>query len=128
MDFEARKQKALAIMASRKMWKSNYAPLLIRLLWRLGIKIPPLPLAPLWQVFVVMAVSLSVGSGLWMYWTVWWAQEGVNPLFACEISLIGFDTPNVSIRRIFHYCTSNPCTRFAFTTVTAGICSASINP
>ena len=24
MDFEARKQKALAIMASRKMWKSNY--------------------------------------------------------------------------------------------------------
>lgn len=41
MDFEARKQKALAIMASRKMWKSNYAPLLIRLLWRLGINIPP---------------------------------------------------------------------------------------
>ena len=50
MDFEARKQKALAIMASRKMWKSNYAPLLIRLLWRLGINIPPLPFAPLWQV------------------------------------------------------------------------------
>ncbi len=41
MDFEARKQKALAIMASCKMWKSNYAPLLIRLLWRLGINIPP---------------------------------------------------------------------------------------
>lgn len=40
MDFEARKQKALAIMASCKMWKSNYAPLLIRLLWRLGINIP----------------------------------------------------------------------------------------
>ena len=35
MDFEARKQKALAIMASRKMWKSNYAPPLIRLMWRL---------------------------------------------------------------------------------------------
>lgn len=40
MDFEARKQKALAIMASRKMWKSNYAPPLIRLMWRLGINIP----------------------------------------------------------------------------------------
>lgn len=46
MDFEARKQKALAIMASRKMWKSNYAPPLIRLMWRLGINIPPLPFAP----------------------------------------------------------------------------------
>lgn len=51
MDFEARKQKALAIMASRKMWKSNYAPPLIRLMWRLGINIPPLPFAPFWQVF-----------------------------------------------------------------------------
>ncbi|HDZ2430992.1 DUF6404 family protein [Klebsiella pneumoniae] len=67
MDFEARKQKALAIMASRKMWKSNYAPL--------------------WQVFGVMAGSFSVGYGLWMYWMVWRAQ-GMPPLFACKISLI----------------------------------------
>ncbi|HBR6924824.1 TPA: hypothetical protein MEF31_005389 [Klebsiella pneumoniae] len=87
MDFEARKQKALAIMASRKMWKSNYAPLLIRLLWRLGINIPPLPFAPFWQVFVVMTGYFSPGYGLWMYWTVWRAQ-GMPLLFACEISLI----------------------------------------
>ncbi len=52
MDFEARKQKALAIMASCKMWKSNYAPLLIRLLWRLGINIPP-------------AAVCSVLAGFW---------------------------------------------------------------
>ncbi len=75
MDFEARKQKALAIMASCKMWKSNYAPLLIRLLWRLGINIPPLPFAPFWQVFGVMAGSFSVGYGLWMYWMVWRAGD-----------------------------------------------------
>lgn len=71
MDFKARKQKALAIMASRKMWKSNYAPPLIRLMWRLGINIPPLPFAPFWQVFCVMTSSFSVGYGLWMYWMVW---------------------------------------------------------
>lgn len=29
---------------------------------------------------------------------------------------------------LFHCRTSNPCTRFALTTVTTGICSASINP
>lgn len=87
MDFEARKQKTLAIMASRKMWKSNYAPLLIRLLWQLGIKIPPLPFAPLWQVLGVMTGSFSVGYGLWMYWMVWRAQ-GMPHLFACKISLI----------------------------------------
>lgn len=80
MDFEARKQKALAIMASRKMWKSNYAPLLIRLLWRLGINIPPLPFAPLWQVFVVMTGYFSLGYGLWMYWTVWRAPGDASPV------------------------------------------------
>lgn len=79
MDFEARKQKALAIMASRKMWKSNYAPPLIRLMWRLGINIPPLPFAPFWQVFCVMTSSFSVGYGLWMYWMVWRTQ-GMPPL------------------------------------------------
>ncbi|MDI7074987.1 DUF6404 family protein [Pseudomonas aeruginosa] len=53
------------------MWKSNYAPPLIRLMWRLGINIPPLPFAPFWQVFCVMTSSFSVGYGLWMYWMVW---------------------------------------------------------
>ncbi|OVF85786.1 hypothetical protein B5L83_07825 [Klebsiella pneumoniae] len=60
---------------------------MIRLLWRLGINIPPLPFAPFWQVFGVMAGSFSVGYGLWMYWMVWRAQ-GMPPLFACKISLI----------------------------------------
>lgn len=59
MDFEERKQKALAIMASRKMWKSNYAPPLIRLLWWLGVKIPLLPFASFWQVFGLMTGGFS---------------------------------------------------------------------
>ncbi|MFW8183281.1 DUF6404 family protein, partial [Klebsiella pneumoniae] len=46
------------------MWKSNYAPPLIRLMWRLGINIPPPPFAPFWQVFCVMTSSFSVGYGL----------------------------------------------------------------
>ena len=111
MDFEARKQKALAIMASRKMWKSNYAPLLIRLLWRLGINIPPLPFAPLWQVFGVMAGSFSVGYGLWMYWMVWRAQ-GMPPLFACKISLIGvrLENGNYPTLRLFFVQSGIDCT------------------
>lgn len=36
MDFEVRKQKALAIMVRRNMFKCNYAPPLIRFLWWLG--------------------------------------------------------------------------------------------
>jgi hypothetical protein len=40
MDFEVRKQKALAIMVRHNMFKCNYAPPLIRFLWWLGVKIP----------------------------------------------------------------------------------------
>jgi hypothetical protein len=85
MDFEARKQKALAIMASRKMWKSNYAPLLIRLLWRLGINIPRCRLlrsGRRWRdgrLFLRRIWTVDVLDGV----------AGLMPLlFACEISLI----------------------------------------
>lgn len=87
MEFEARKQKALAIMADRRMWKSNYAPPLVRLLWRLGIKIPPLPFMSFWRLFVVMAVPFSIGYGLLMYLMVWRTQ-GMSPYSACVLSLL----------------------------------------
>ncbi|MCW9474420.1 DUF6404 family protein [Klebsiella grimontii] len=87
MDFEERKQKALTIMADRRMWKSNYAPPMIRLLWWLGVKIPPPPFASFWQILVLMAVWFSVAYGLLMYFQVWRIQ-GMNPLFACMLSVI----------------------------------------
>ncbi|HGC4715092.1 TPA: DUF6404 family protein [Escherichia coli] len=31
------------MMDSKKMWRSNYAPPLLCILWRLGIRLPPLP-------------------------------------------------------------------------------------
>ena len=55
MDFKERKQKALAIMASRKMWKSNYAPPLIRLLYFMVWR--PQGMSPLFAC----AVSLIAG-------------------------------------------------------------------
>lgn len=37
MTFEQKKARAIALMDSKKMWRSNYAPPLLRILWRLGI-------------------------------------------------------------------------------------------
>ncbi|EPT0048998.1 DUF6404 family protein, partial [Escherichia coli] len=34
MTFEQKKARAIALMASKKMWQSNYAPPLLRILWR----------------------------------------------------------------------------------------------
>ncbi|MBL0854129.1 hypothetical protein IB694_04772 [Escherichia coli] len=59
MTFEQKKARAIALMDSKKMWRSNYAPPLLRILWRLGIRLPPLPFMPFWQVTVLM-------GGLWV--------------------------------------------------------------
>ncbi|MDP1412139.1 DUF6404 family protein, partial [Klebsiella pneumoniae] len=49
--------------------------------------IPPLPFAPLWQVFCVMTSTFCVGDGVWMYGMVLRTQ-GMPPLFACKTSFI----------------------------------------
>ena len=54
MTFEQKKARAIALMDSKKMWRSNYAPPLLRILWRLGIRLPPLPFMPFWQVTLLM--------------------------------------------------------------------------
>ncbi|MEJ6226348.1 DUF6404 family protein, partial [Escherichia coli] len=65
MTFEQKKARAIALMDSKKMWRSNYAPPLLRILWRLGIRLPPLPFMPFWQVTLLMgsssAYSLAAG-------------------------------------------------------------------
>lgn len=84
--FERRKQKAIALMDSRKMWRSNYAPPLLRGVWKLGLKIPPLPFVPFWQVLVWMTILYGVPWGLMMYFGRW-REEGMPPLVACGHSL-----------------------------------------
>ena len=34
MAFEEKKKKAIALMEEKKMWRSNYAPPLLRLFWK----------------------------------------------------------------------------------------------
>ena len=66
MNFEEKKERAIAIMESKKMWSSNYAPPLLRLAWRMGVRIPPLPFAPFWQVALLMGTS-NVGLHMERY-------------------------------------------------------------
>ncbi len=58
MTFEQKKSSGHCPDGQQKMWRSNYAPPLLRILWRLGIRLPPLPFMPFWQVTVLT-------GGLW---------------------------------------------------------------
>lgn len=60
MGFEAKKKHAIAIMESKRMWRSNYAPPLLHLAWKAGLKIPPLP-------FCLILANHFVDG--WMVWS-----------------------------------------------------------
>jgi len=53
--FERRKARALALMAAKKIWPSNSAPPLHRLLWKMNIHLPPPSFTPFWLNLVVFA-------------------------------------------------------------------------
>lgn len=67
MSFEEKKERAIAIMESKKMWRSNYAPPLLRILWKTGVRIPPLPFASFWQVTLLMGTWFGPVWGFFMW-------------------------------------------------------------
>jgi hypothetical protein len=87
MTFEERKALAIAIMDSKKMWKSNYAPPLLRGLWKLGLKIPPFPFIPFWKNFVGFGSFFGIGWGTIM-WFVSWKDMEMFPHVAVIFSSI----------------------------------------
>lgn len=71
----------------QKMWRSNYAPPLLRILWRLGIRLPPLPFMPFWQVTVLTgAYGAFPGCAMWF---IYWGPSGMVAGEAIIISITG---------------------------------------
>ncbi|WP_319805686.1 DUF6404 family protein [Escherichia coli] len=77
MTFEQKKARAIALMDSKKMWRSNYAPPLLCILWRLGIRLPPLPFMPFWQVTLLMGSLWGISWGCAM-WFIYWGPSGMG--------------------------------------------------
>ncbi|MBD2793687.1 hypothetical protein ID852_12320 [Xenorhabdus sp. 42] len=53
MSFEIKKNKAIELMESAGLWKSNSVPYLVVLLWKMGVKIPPPTFANFWLNTVI---------------------------------------------------------------------------
>lgn len=88
MTFEQKKARAIALMDSKKMWRSNYAPPLLRILWRLGIRLPPLPFMPFWQVTVLTGGLWGISWGCAM-WFIYRGPSGMVAGGAIIISITG---------------------------------------
>jgi|SRR6267378_3359629 len=67
MRFEQKLTAALALLASTGIWRSNYAPPLHRLLWRIGGRVPP----PHFLSFTANFVSAGVWFGVFWGLAMW---------------------------------------------------------
>jgi len=77
MHFEKKLAAALTLLASTGMWRSIYAPLLLRVLWRVGLRVPPPHFRGFATNFVLATSSLGSAWVLAM-WIVVWSRQGVH--------------------------------------------------
>ena len=77
MRFEDKLIAALGLLASTGMWRSEYAPPLHRLLWKLGAKTPPPHFQSFAANFVRAGVWFAVVWGLLM-WFAWPQSHGMS--------------------------------------------------
>jgi hypothetical protein len=75
--FEARRQKALALLAQSGMRQSNYLPLATLLLWKLGVQVPPPHFAGFAATTLVAGGSFGLVWGGLM-WLVIWSPQGMG--------------------------------------------------
>ena len=76
MTKESKRAAALRLLAQTGMWRSNYEPPLLRLLWRLGFNLPPPHLAKFWSNALFTGVNFATAWGALM-WFLRWSHEGV---------------------------------------------------
>ncbi|WP_316225788.1 DUF6404 family protein [Bradyrhizobium sp. SZCCHNS3052] len=76
MSSPSRLDSALAILAATGMWRSSYEPPLYRLLWRLGLPLPPPHFASFGFNFAFTAAWFGTAWGAIMWIFVWSKVSG----------------------------------------------------
>jgi hypothetical protein len=75
MHFRLQLDRSLALLSGRGVARRHAAPLLFRLLWRLGLRVRPPHFLGFASVAVVYGTSFTVVWGVFM-WTLVWSQQG----------------------------------------------------
>lgn len=88
MSFERRKQKALRLMGSTAIWRSNYCPPIMNLLWRMGCETPLPHFIPFGKIAMFHCVWFSIVWGTFM-WFYRWRDLGMSEITAVSSALIG---------------------------------------
>ena len=87
MDAIAKRHAALELLETTGIWKSNYAPPGVKLLWRLGVACPPPHMASFSGTALVAGLYFAVGWGLCM-WLFFWSKRPLPITSALLLSII----------------------------------------
>ena len=74
MNFEEKRAAGLVLLEATGMPRTSYAPPLVRLLWHLGVKVPPPHFASFLGIFAFVAIAFGATWGFLM-WFIFWADQ-----------------------------------------------------
>jgi hypothetical protein len=77
MHFRVQLDRSLAVLSERGLARHHAAPLLFRLLWKLGIHVRPPHFLGFAHIAVVYGTWFAGAWGVFM-WTLVWSQQGVG--------------------------------------------------
>jgi hypothetical protein len=76
------REAALERLAATGIWRSNYEPPLLRMLWRLNIDVRPPHFAPFWANALVTGLFFGTLWSALMWFTLWSRQSVPLPVAA----------------------------------------------
>lgn len=85
MTFQSRRAQSLAILKNTGMWRCNYEPPYLRVLWRMGVEIPPPHFVPFSRMVIFAMAWFSAAWGAIM-WPLVWSKQGMTGVSAVGIS------------------------------------------
>ena len=87
MNFEERRDVALALLEKTEIWRSSYKPPVLQLLWRFGFDVPPPHFASFFANFTIGGVCFGTVWGFFM-WVALWSRQGLPLSGAAFAALI----------------------------------------
>jgi Family of unknown function (DUF6404) len=92
MKNDAKRAAALKMLEATGMWRSNYAPPLFQIMWRMGADVPPPHFVGFAAITLLMGGFFGVLWGLFM-WFVLWSGSGASiglAVFASSFAGLAF--------------------------------------
>lgn len=88
MSFDTKRAEALAMLDKTGIRRNFYKPLLIRLLWRIRVRVPPPHFASFLTITLVYGIFFSIAWSV-IEWLLSWPNNNMSPVPMIIASLAG---------------------------------------